>query len=100
MALAGIVKSNDPRRPEIVIGNPNGRVPAGAVHVASVRSGHEPGTHTVAFDGEFDTIELTHSSRGRAGLALGAVIAAEWVEGKTGMFGFDKVLSDLQKKGG
>lgn len=47
------------------------------LHVTSTRVGHVPGTHTVLFDSEFDTLELTHTARTREGFAVGAVMAAE-----------------------
>lgn len=95
--LAGLLAS---RGTGIVSGFPGGAVPAGAVHVASVRAGHEPGRHTVGFDGEHDEVTLTHRARGRAGLAFGAVVAAEWLRGRSGVYGFDAVLADLLQKGG
>lgn len=45
-----------------------------------------PGTHTVIFSSEVDDIEFKHKAHSRAGFALGAVIAAEWLENKTGFF--------------
>lgn len=52
--------------------------PAGNVlHVSSTRCGYVPGTHTVMFDSEADTIEITHRARGREGFALGAVHSLE-----------------------
>jgi 4-hydroxy-tetrahydrodipicolinate reductase len=56
------------------------------LHVASVRGGEVPGTHTVFFDSLADTVEITHRARSRGGFALGAVMAAEWLEGKKGLF--------------
>ncbi len=50
-----------------------------ALHVASLRVGSVPGTHTVLFDSEEDTIELIHTARTRGGFASGAVAAAEWL---------------------
>jgi 4-hydroxy-tetrahydrodipicolinate reductase len=97
--LASLVAGADPRHPEILAGAPEGRLPENTLHVASVRGGSEPGKHVVAFDGEYDLIELSHSGRGRAGLALGAVLAAEWLEGKTGFHRFDPVVRDLLKEG-
>ena len=47
------------------------------LHVTSTRLGNIPGTHTVLFDSEFDTIEFTHTARTREGFAIGAVMAAE-----------------------
>lgn len=45
-----------------------------------------PGTHTVIYSSEVDTIEFKHKAHNRAGFALGAVIAAEWLENKKGFF--------------
>lgn len=50
---------------------------ANALHVSSTRCGYVPGTHTVMFDSETDTIEIKHTARGREGFALGAVHSLE-----------------------
>lgn len=60
--------------------------------MASVRAGHVPGIHTVGFDSEFDSLLLTHETRNRKGLALGALRAAEWIRGKKGCYEFSEVL--------
>ena len=65
---------------------------SGAVDVASTRAGHLPGTHTVGFDGLFDTITLTHAARDRATFARGALEAARWVRGRRGWFSMPDVL--------
>ncbi len=49
------------------------------LHVSSTRLGSVPGTHTVYFDSNADTITLTHTARSREGFALGAVRAMEWL---------------------
>jgi 4-hydroxy-tetrahydrodipicolinate reductase len=69
------------------------------LHVASVRVGTVPGTHTVYFDSLADTIELSHAARSREGFALGAVRAAAWISGKTGMFTFDDYFDELLAAG-
>ncbi len=69
------------------------------LHLASVRGGYIPGIHTVLLDSEADTIELTHSARNRSGFALGAVLAAEWVKGKKGIFEFKDFLKQMIKIG-
>jgi 4-hydroxy-tetrahydrodipicolinate reductase len=45
-----------------------------------------PGTHTVIYSSEVDDIEFKHKAHNRAGFALGAVLAAEWLEDKTGFY--------------
>jgi 4-hydroxy-tetrahydrodipicolinate reductase len=92
--LASILVGAVPGLQEAVEGNPQGRLPAGTLHVASLRAGHEPGSHTVGFDGEFDKIVLSHAARSRAGFALGAVLAAEWIRGRRGLHGFEEVLQE------
>lgn len=52
-----------------------------------------PGTHTVTYESEVDTINIEHIAHTRQGFALGAVIAAEWIAGKTGVFTMNDVLN-------
>lgn len=66
----------------------SGRTPA----PVSVRAGYEPGTHIVGFDGEAETITLTHVARSRFGFAAGAVLAAERIAGKRGFYRFSELL--------
>jgi len=65
------------------------------LHVASVRCGSIPGTHSVLFDCPVDTIELKHTARGREGFAFGAVLAAEFVNGKKGFFGIEDLMKTI-----
>ena len=50
-----------------------------------------PGTHTVIYSSEVDDIEFKHKAHNRAGFALGAILAAEWLENKTGFY----TISDM-----
>ena len=61
-------------------------------NVESIREGEVPGIHTVVWDSEVDTISISHSAKSRKGFALGAVIAAEWMLGKTGWHDFSEVI--------
>lgn len=54
-----------------------------------------PGTHTVSYNSKVDSIEIKHTAHSREGFALGAVIAAEWLLGKKGVFTMKDVLSGL-----
>ncbi|MFN7947217.1 MAG: dihydrodipicolinate reductase C-terminal domain-containing protein [Blastocatellia bacterium] len=61
-------------------------------HSLSIRAGYAPGTHEVGFDSEADTVMLTHTARSRQGFALGAVVAAEKIVGRTGVYEFSQLL--------
>ena len=65
------------------------------VPVASTRAGHIPGTHRVGFDSAADTVTLTHTARSREGFAAGALVAAGWIQGKTGVFEFSETLDEI-----
>ncbi len=54
-----------------------------------------PGTHSVIYKSEVDLIEIKHVANSREGFALGAVIAAEWIKDKSGVFSMKDVLSNL-----
>ena len=69
------------------------------LHFPSLRTGSVPGTHSLFFDSEADTIEITHTARSREGFASGAVRAAEWllssVSPRKGLFTIDDMLKDI-----
>jgi len=62
------------------------------IPIRSVREGMIPGIHTISWDSEIDTITLKHESKSRKGLALGAVIAAEFIQTRKGIFTMNDVL--------
>jgi len=62
------------------------------IPVSSVRAGFFPGTHVVGFDSPVDTLTLEHTARSRQGFAAGAILAAEWIQGRQGFFDFEEVL--------
>jgi 4-hydroxy-tetrahydrodipicolinate reductase len=51
-----------------------------------------PGTHSIFYDSEVDSIEIKHTAHNREGFALGAVVAAEWLVGKKGIYTMKDVL--------
>ncbi|MCM4170041.1 4-hydroxy-tetrahydrodipicolinate reductase [Arenibacter sp. TNZ] len=63
------------------------------IPIAAKRIADTPGTHTVSYESEVDSIEIKHTAHNREGFALGAVIAAEWIVGKTGVFTMKDVLN-------
>ncbi|MFZ5972446.1 MAG: 4-hydroxy-tetrahydrodipicolinate reductase [Bacteroidota bacterium] len=60
--------------------------------IRSHRIDPAPGTHVVAYRSAIDDIEITHTAHSREGFATGAVLAAEWLKDKTGVFGMDDLL--------
>ena len=85
------------RKTKALWDSPRGTVPADTLHYPSLRVGAVPGTHALIFDSPADTIELRHTARGREGFAVGAVLAAEWLNAgkRRGIFTMDDVLKDL-----
>lgn len=63
------------------------------IPIVAKRIPEVPGTHTVWYTSEVDTIEIKHTAHNRKGFALGAVVAAEWILGKTGVFSMKDVLN-------
>lgn len=63
------------------------------VAIWSAREGKVPGTHIIKYISDIDQIEISHVAHGREGFALGAVIAAEWIVGKKGVFDMKELLS-------
>lgn len=66
--------------------------------VSSTRAGNIPGTHRVGFDGTADQILLEHAARSREGFAAGALVAANWIIGKTGVYEFSDVMTEILEK--
>ncbi|MCG2611165.1 4-hydroxy-tetrahydrodipicolinate reductase [Flavobacterium sp. SM15] len=66
---------------------------ANEIHIEAKRVENVPGTHSIFYDSEVDQIEIKHTAHSREGFALGAVIAAEWLQGKKGVFSMKDVLN-------
>lgn len=64
----------------------------GPVPITSERTGEVPGKHSISWTSSEDRITITHDAFGRQGFAHGAVVAAEWLLGKRGIFTMDDVL--------
>ncbi|WP_064196970.1 MULTISPECIES: 4-hydroxy-tetrahydrodipicolinate reductase [Emticicia] len=62
------------------------------VPIWSSREGKVPGTHTIKYISDVDQIEITHIANSRQGFALGAVVAAEWLNGKEGVYSMTDLL--------
>ena len=62
------------------------------IPVTAKRIENVPGTHTISYNSEVDTIKIEHVAHSRDGFALGAIIAAEWLQHKKGVFSMKDVL--------
>ena len=65
-----------------------------SIPIESKRIDKVPGTHMVNYSSELDSIEIKHIAKNRTGFALGAVIAAEWIVDKRGVFEMSDVIKD------
>lgn len=63
-----------------------------SIPISAIRSPEVPGTHTITYNSSVDQIDIKHTAHNRQGFALGAVVAAEWIVGKTGVFTMKDVL--------
>ena len=62
------------------------------IKIKAVREGEIPGTHSITYKSEVDEIKIEHKAHSRHGFALGAVLAAEWLHNKTGVYSMKDVL--------
>lgn len=84
--IAGILLENIDRKSTLQTQLTGEGIGAAELLVSSARVGSVFGTHAVSFSSGADEIELTHRAHNRQGFALGAVMAAEWVQGRRGVF--------------
>lgn len=61
--------------------------------ITSKRIDPAPGTHIIRYESDIDTIEISHTAHSRQGFALGAILVAEWIQGKKGVLSMDDFLS-------
>lgn len=93
LMLGSIILDELKRKKKILSTAPQGAIQPDQLHISSSRTGSFPGIHEVVFDSPLDTIELRHTMKNRAALAFGAVLAAEWLAGRKGVFTFNDVLT-------
>ncbi len=68
------------------------------IPIVSIREGEVAGTHTVRYNSTTDTITLTHEAHSRAGLALGALLAAEFLVGKKGIYTMKEMIDNTLQR--
>jgi len=93
--LSEIILQNINRKTKTQYEKLDRKIEQNEFYFASIRSGNIPGTHSISFDSEADTIELKHTVRNRNGLALGAIKAAKWINNKTGFYNFADNLNEI-----
>ena len=69
----------------------------GKLLINHVRHGEVPGIHRITWESTVDSISIEHSAKSRAGFALGAVMAAEWLAGRRGYHSIDEMMTELIK---
>jgi 4-hydroxy-tetrahydrodipicolinate reductase len=73
----------------------HGAIDPAALHVTSSRVGEVIGRHQVTIDSAFESIEIIHSAKNRRGFAQGALLAASWVQHRTGWFDVTEIIDDV-----
>lgn len=96
LLLAQTVVDGLSRKSRVETETQHGRIDPDALHATSTRAGAVFGEHTVAFDSVYDQLTFRHVAKGREVFAAGAVRAAEWLHGRTGLFTLDDLLADLE----
>jgi 4-hydroxy-tetrahydrodipicolinate reductase len=99
LSLAERVLEGSSRKKRILTEAAHRKIEPEELHVSSTRGGANPGEHHVVFDSQADSVELVHRARNRSGFASGAVVAAEWIAGKSGFFSIDDLFADLTEGG-
>jgi 4-hydroxy-tetrahydrodipicolinate reductase len=97
LTMGHIVLKHLRRKKELLNETSHGKIRPEQLHLSSTRSGSVVGTHLLTFDSAADSIELKHTAKDRSGLALGTLLAAEWIIGKSGLFTMDNVFQDIFK---
>jgi len=95
LTAAKILLEQIERKKTMLTEPPQGTIKPEQLQITSTRLGSIVGTHTVTFDSLADSIELRHTAKNRTGFALGALLAAEWIQGKRGLFTMEDVLTDI-----
>lgn len=94
LTLAQVLLDGLGRKTHLETETQHQRIDPAALHVSSTRTGHVVGTHTIALEGPFDRLTLTHDATSRQGFADGALQAAAWLPGRRGLFTLEDVLQD------
>jgi len=94
-SISKILLENIERKKKVVYDTLHRKREDDELHFSSLRGGPVNFKHTIGFDSGADTVTIEHSARNRGGYALGAVLAAEWINGKKGFFIVDDFIKEL-----
>ncbi|MBE0644729.1 MAG: 4-hydroxy-tetrahydrodipicolinate reductase [Bacteroidetes bacterium] len=97
LSVARSMLAANPRKTSIATSMDEYRSDPQALYVTSARVGTVFGDHHLLIDSEADSIELTHRAKGRRGFAEGALLAAQWICDKHGMFTLEDMFDDITK---
>lgn len=92
--LADIILQNFPQKSLLQTEKLDRQIRGEELHFASVRGGRNFGRHEIAFDSNADEIRLTHQAWGRRGFAEGAIMAAEFIKNKKGLYDFSDLFNE------
>lgn len=92
LKIANEIIENFPSKKIILTDKLDRQIKPNELHFTSIRAGRNPGFHEIVFDSNADGIKLSHQAYNRAGFAKGALVAAEFIKNKKGLFSFEDVL--------
>tara|TARA_A100001037_G_C15149195_1_gene638091 strand:+ start:4903 stop:5655 length:753 start_codon:yes stop_codon:yes gene_type:complete len=98
ISLADALLEQIPSKTRWVLGLPSVESDAETIHITSEREGENPGRHVIDLRSEHDNIEISHQAHSRDGFALGAVLAAEWICGKVGIFTLNDMFTEKEAR--
>lgn len=93
--ITQVIMDNFPRKTFLQENKLNRQIKENELHFASVRGGHNRGMHEVIFDSPADEIKLIHAAHGRRGFAQGAIMAAEFIQNKKGIYDFGEIFKEI-----
>jgi 4-hydroxy-tetrahydrodipicolinate reductase len=96
--LEKLIKANSTRKKKVIFNPIQGSKKPDEVHITSLRCGYIPGQYEVMFDAPEGSIKIAHQARSRIGYAEGAVLAAEWVHNKKGIYHVDTLIDSLLER--
>lgn len=86
------IMDNFPNKKRLQTGRLDRKIDSDELHFASIRGGRNPGVHEVVFDSEGDSLTISDQNHSRRGYAEGAVVAAEFIKNKKGLYNFSDIF--------